>query len=426
MSNEKHEHNDDSLERLFQKKAGDYDIPYREEDWLNLKNQLDLYDAKRVYKRRFLWLAAASLLIVSIFGYFTYDHHTRINELSGQLTEALTEQAQQDQVQQDQGSERPENSIPERPQLNSETGNVSESNSGDKSTAATSEEFAAETSTPASTEAETEYPDHIGELIVQDITEVESEQVSCAECAINRFASRIAPYNPVAATQDKNIYRHSVRGVPAQAQTENDPDIRTSRSGFSAGLAISPDFSSGGSLSNFSSTGYKIGITVSYRLSDRFSVSTGILQSDVRYAAQGKDYNPPSGYWNYGISADEVLAQCLLIDIPVRLEYKVKQWERSGIFISGGVSSYIMLNEQYRFSYDRDDTGLAQEWNDNTGTGHWLSNAGFSAGYEFEVIPNWNLRIEPFLQIPISGVGWGDVNLYSAGTMVAFSYRFKK
>jgi hypothetical protein len=420
MSNEKHEHNDDSLERLFQKKAGEYDIPYKEEDWLSLKNQLDLYDAKRVYKRRFLWLAAASLLIVSVLGYFTYDHHTRINELSGQLTEALTEQAQQNPAQQDQESERPENSIPERPQPDSE------SNSRDESTAATSEEFAADTSTPASTGAETEYPDHIDELIVQEITEVESEQVSCTECAIDRFASRIAPYNPVAATPVEDIYSQSVRGVQAPAQTENDQDIRTSRSGFTAGLAISPDFSSGGSLSNFSSTGYKIGITVSYRLSDRFSVSTGILQSDVRYAAQGKDYNPPSGYWNYGISADEVLAQCLLLDIPVRLEYKVKQWERSGIFVSGGVSSYIMLNEQYRFSYDRDDTGLAQEWNDKTGTGHWLSNAGFSAGFEFEVIPNWNLRIEPFLQIPISGVGWGEVNLYSAGTMVAFSYRFKK
>lgn len=425
MSHDQHKNNDDSLEQLFQKKAADYDIPYREEDWLNLKNQLDLYEARRIYKRRFLWLAAASLLIVSVLGYFTYDHHTRINELSGQLTEAFTEQSQQDQA-----TETPENSTPaERPQSDSESAGESESITGDEFTAAAFEEFADDTSTPANEGTGNEYPVDIrsGEFIVQDIAEFETEQVSCTECAIDRFASRIAPYKPVAAYPDEeeDIYSRSVRRLPASAQKEQDQSIRTSRSGFSAGLAVSPDFSSGGSLSNFSSTGYKIGITVSYRLSDRFSISTGILQSDVRYAAQGEDYNPPSGYWNYGITADEVLAQCLLLDIPVRLEYKVKQWERSGIFVSGGVSSYIMLNEQYRFSYERDDTGLAQDWNDNTGTRHWLSNAGFSAGYEFEVIPNWNLRIEPFLQIPISGVGWGDVNLYSAGTMVAFNYRFK-
>lgn len=38
---------EDAIERLFQEKAREYEIPYREEDWLKLKKRLDRLDQQK-------------------------------------------------------------------------------------------------------------------------------------------------------------------------------------------------------------------------------------------------------------------------------------------------------------------------------------------------------------------------------------------
>ncbi|MDZ7721224.1 MAG: hypothetical protein U5K72_20545 [Balneolaceae bacterium] len=85
MSDEQN-HND-PLERLFRKKAEEYNISYREEDWLKLEKQLDARDMKLYYRRRLRWLAAAAILIFSLIGYYTVQNHNKINELTEQLNQ---------------------------------------------------------------------------------------------------------------------------------------------------------------------------------------------------------------------------------------------------------------------------------------------------------------------------------------------------
>lgn len=426
MSNDKH--NEDSLERLFRKKAGEYDIPYREEDWLKLKNQLDIREAQAIHNRRVRWLAAASVLIISLLGYFTYDHHTKINRLNGQLSEALSEQSPQSE------SIEPENAEPPLSETQPREGNVHEGSSGENTNSGLPDGL---TPVPAPAESDDEVDQvddpagddiEFGEFFVQGITERVAEQASCKDCTLSRFAHRIAQLEPVKIHPPgrERAEPERISEKLAFSYSEGRESSGATLSGLSAGVVVSPDFSTTGSLSNFTSPGYKIGVSISYRIHPRFSVTTGILQSDVKYTAKGEDYNAPEGYWSYGVSADEVVARCLILDIPIRLQYEIMQLGRSRFFATAGMSSYIMLSENYRFRYNGDDTGLRQEWDKNTGTRHWFSNAGFSAGYEYDVHPNWSLRVEPFVQVPISEVGWGNVNLYSAGTMVAFTYRFQK
>ncbi|MDX1638828.1 MAG: hypothetical protein R3281_12715, partial [Balneolaceae bacterium] len=62
---EHREHND-PIEELFREKAGEFDIRYREEDWLKLENRLDKMDARRSRMRRWGWVAAACLLLFSL------------------------------------------------------------------------------------------------------------------------------------------------------------------------------------------------------------------------------------------------------------------------------------------------------------------------------------------------------------------------
>lgn len=83
---EEHNHND-PFEDLFRKKAEEYDISFKEQDWHALEEKLDHHQAIVSYKRRLRWVAAAALLIVSTLGYFTYQNYSRIDQLAQQLNE---------------------------------------------------------------------------------------------------------------------------------------------------------------------------------------------------------------------------------------------------------------------------------------------------------------------------------------------------
>lgn len=414
MSHE-NDHND-SLERLFKKKADDYDIPYREEDWLKLKNRLDIKDAQRAYNRRIAWLAAASVLLISLLGYFTYDHHKKITQLSGQLSEALSGEALNNPL--------PDNTAPPERQEDSEPENRDESltDAGDSVEVPTVETTTSEgTDTPLeSSERSFSFTANIDRVE----TNFDEVYASCLDCGVAPPLFEVAEYE-LSLLNTETSEREADHSQTVSVYEAYDEPSGMNASRVSVGILASPDFSSAGSLANFSSPGYKIGAMISYQLSSRISLSTGLIQSDVRYRADGNDYNPPPGYWQYGIPADEIMARCLILDIPIRMQVEFLQLYRSRFFVTAGVSSYIMLNENYRFRYDRDDTGLAQEWDAKTGTRHLFSNSGFSVGYEHDVHPNWSLRVEPFVQVPISEVGWGNVGLYSAGTMVALTYRFQ-
>jgi len=82
-----------------------------------------------------------------------------------------------------------------------------------------------------------------------------------------------------------------------------------------------------------------------------------------------------------------------------------------------------MQSEEYSFSYRAYQPGQEEGWSGKTGTSHWLSNAGFSIGYEFDVHSNWSMRVEPFIKVPVQEVGWGNVELYSMGSFISLNYK---
>jgi hypothetical protein len=410
-----HQHND-NLERFFQKKAGEFNIPFREEDWLKLEKRLDIRDLKIAHRRRVSWVVAASILVISLLGYFTYENHNRLNQISGILAESS-----------ESGLEpvRPEEAI--QPGFDEFT--ISEMDSGssglDKPVAA--DTITPDQNVPAVQPHDSEYDSDR----IPDSNEIESESFEAEQIFPTHHVATL-PHTPgrmvVTFFTDKPDPA-LVAGSPVDTSRafSTFPDIaikteRSQKTGFVASLVASPDFSTAGSGSRFDGTGYKIGLLGEYRISRNIALISGLVISNVYYTAFGREYNPPD-YWNSGIIPDETRALCLILDIPVSLKFDVLNFERSGIYATAGLSSYIMLNEDYRFRYDDNRYDLAEGINIRNGTRHWFNNANLSVGYELDIHPNWSLRVEPFLKIPVSGVGWGDVKLYSAGSFVSVNFK---
>jgi hypothetical protein len=414
-----HNSHKDPLEQFFEKKAGEYDIPFREEDWNRMAGMLDLRDARTTYRRRVLWIAAASLLVVSLLGYFTFDNYSRINQLARLLEDEPVEDTTPVPAEMDTAGQ----------------GNL-QSATGDRDAG----RLAQNVHDPVSVlpdEQVRKADDRIDVNAADGTGAREGDAVRHGISTVRLAAADAWPGDAAGALNSVPVIKDpgmvAVRLDPAIISASEEPihspvdavygHYESMLSRISATLLMSPDMSTVGSLSNFSSPGYKTGITVQYRFNQRLSVSTGLIRSEVRYSARGRDYDPPV-YWPSNSAPEHMSAVCLLVDIPVTLRYDVLLFSGSRFFATAGLSSYIMLNEAYNFRYDGYASGQLESWNGKTGTRHWLSNAGFSVGYELDVHPNWSILAEPFIAVPLREVGWGNVRLYSVGSYLSVRYRF--
>ena len=95
----------DPLEQFFRRKASEYEIPFREEDWLKLEQMLELRKMQRLYRLRLRRLGMAALLLIGVMGYFIYDNSNRIHRID-QFVQTLGSErfAEQDRA----GSEAPQ------------------------------------------------------------------------------------------------------------------------------------------------------------------------------------------------------------------------------------------------------------------------------------------------------------------------------
>lgn len=423
----------DPIERLFREKAEEYNISYREEDWLKLEKQLDVRDMQLYYRRRIRWLAAASVLILSLIGYYTLQNSQQINQLAEQMnqTEVVEQNEPQSGGETAAGRNDDSNQTASGQESTDESG-TAERGSDQSDNVTDPEASQNEDSEASADEMKVDQTDNFtNEEIVESIRDVERKSVDAVRFHAGQYtdpvkvSERLEFYS--AADQPSEIEKRtpSFDAESSALTLLNDdsiPQKETSTfSKFAVGFVISPDLSTAGSISNFYDPGFKGGILAEYFLSRNISVSSGLTLSNLKYKAAGQEYTPPES-WNYGVMPDQTRAVCLVLDIPVNLKANLKNFGRSRIFATAGLSSYIMLNENYRFSYEGNDSGQSS-WSDRTGTRHWLSNAGLSVGIEYDLSPNWTIRVEPHIKIPLKGVGWGSVDLYSMGSFFSINYK---
>lgn len=418
MTNKKH---NDPLEQFFRKKAGEYDIEYKEEDWLKLEERLDHLDQQNTgWSWRHL-AAAVVIILFSILAFITYQQQLRINQLKEQLSQTENSinvpNLVQDIPADSDGSPKSDDGKDE--ELNNQQDNnelAAKSASSAKATGRTpTAQGELQSRSPSIKDYVVENSQNIARATISENNlTVSAVKVSPGGDGRYPAISSITPplFNAQAAASENPRKNHSSQKLFAHRQIPK----------FTVGLLAGPDMSTVGGISNFYDPGHKLGLMLEYHINKNFAVSVGALHSKVRYTAGGNEYNPPSSYWTYNTIPEQTIGECILIDLPISLKYNFLHFSESRLYATAGASSYIMLDEEYRFNYKYNQQGLRQKWHERTGTRHWMSNATFSFGYELDVTPNLSLRAEPFIRLPLQEVGWGKVKLYSVGSFVSLNY----
>ena len=204
---------------------------------------------------------------------------------------------------------------------------------------------------------------------------------------------------------------------PQQTKTEDQEENSFLRSRWSIGLEFSPDLSTVG-LRGIEDPGYTVGLHVEYHLSSKLSLSGGVSYSKKIYFADEDIESYPGSNPNWTL--DRVNANCDVIDIPVNLSYYQNGYDASGFVFSGGLSTYFMLTEDYDIIYnDPWPEGSQFFRNENQ---HFLGILNLSVGYRKRLSPILSLQAEPFIKIPIQGIGAGDLDLYTSGLRFILKY----
>jgi hypothetical protein len=226
---------------------------------------------------------------------------------------------------------------------------------------------------------------------------------------------------PLVANNDTISKKH-------QATETNTPTASTKKAGSKKGFYlfanIGPEVSQVKLFSfNDNPVSPRFGIGLGYQFNRHWALQTGFFASHKKYIAGPDDYKPkPGSYWN-NVQIISVDADCLVYEIPINLRYYFALKNRSRFFGSVSISSYLMKKESYDYTYIYFGYPVNGKY-DYTGNNHLFSVVGLSAGYEHDLNKRFSFYAEPLLNIPLKGVGDGQIKLYSLILQIGAKFSF--
>ena len=240
---------------------------------------------------------------------------------------------------------------------------------------------------------------------------------------IKKDSSHVDISNPT----DENEKNNSLIKKNTKDVVHKKRNVQKKRNKFINSFALS--FSSGPDATtvksnNFGTINFTYGAGISYELSKRLTLRTGFYVEKKIYDANLSDYHPPARFWNYYPDLKYINADCKIYEVPLIVNFKFSQTPKYHWFGTVGISSFFMKKENYSF-FSKSPSGQTSYNNytiDNKNR-HYLSSIRLSAGYERKVKRNISILAEPYLSVPLTGVGYGKVKLYSAGILFTINVK---
>lgn len=202
-------------------------------------------------------------------------------------------------------------------------------------------------------------------------------------------------------------------------EANDEPAIHGRRPTYRLSLiaALSPDFSS----VNFreqTKPGKNFAGLVAVHITARLSVMSGVISSTKLYRARDVEY--------YGHAYPDAEGDCRIIDIPLNLYYQLNGTGRYSLFAGAGLSSYIMKKESYVFYYDSPYGPASYNKEVRNKNNEWFKVMNISLGVSRQISHRIHIEAEPFVKIPLSGVGEGKLDVSTFGMFLRARYSFLK
>jgi hypothetical protein len=222
---------------------------------------------------------------------------------------------------------------------------------------------------------------------------------------------------PNTALKDSTVASSSTKPVRKKTGTTLMPE-----KGFVFGLIAGPDVSKVNGTGT-DERGFNTGILGGYRFNGRLSLISGVNYTHKYYTAKGADYKPAKGTWLDTVSLSKVVGECFMFEVPVNVRYDLLASKKNYAFASAGLSSYFMQQEDYDFHYTTNSGYYNSRYKSyKVSEQYWFSVLNLSVGYERMLTKRLSLQVEPYLKLPLNGIGFGNMDLSSYGVFFGVRY----
>lgn len=181
-------------------------------------------------------------------------------------------------------------------------------------------------------------------------------------------------------------------------------------------LLVAPAYNGVDNL-NDGSFGGDIGVLVSWNLTPKWQVSTGAVYAKKLYETNLNNYNNEVDY-----AAQTVNADCRVLDIPLNIQYALLRSGKTTVHLGTGISSYLMLKEDYYFEDTSSYGQNSQEVHFTNENQHWLSVLNFQMSVQQQISSRVSINLQPFVKIPTQDIGYAKVRLQSYGMALSASW----
>lgn len=383
-----------NIDDIFREKLldGERYVEYHEADWDALESKLDARPKPIVPWIR-IFSAAAAILLVVIFSWM-------ILRPRGQ----------------DQSITKNEQVRPVNPQPHESENNSSSELSGSSNSPGSKQPL--KPSITVSTNKKRAAIPHLSKEKETKITIEKNEPEN-----IPLFAETSTP-SILAGSIHKN-QQTLVEPVRLGTFSENGSIVNKTRqgknwNGWAIGIIASTDLNGVGSFQH-SSVGGDFGFTVTARITDKWSISTGAIYAKKPYTIAYDQYRPGSKY-QPSVQPDKVHADCRVLDIPVTISYTFLKRKNDSFSLGTGISSYLMLREDYYFQYANSYNQGFNELSIVNRNRHWFGVVNLQASYERQIRTGLSIGFGPYLKLPVDDIGYGRVKLQSAGLAVTVNW----
>lgn len=379
---------DNGIDKLFKDGLHDPEIPFNELDWAKMEQKLDAQGKKRAIP---FWLFAtsgiAAALVVGLFWYFASSDKT---------------------IKEDPKKVEIVNANP--------VVNGTDTSSVVKATSEPAERSVESTVvTPIETPVKNIDQNYVKTPRVIDNSQ---ERVSTPDTAIikeqkkQELIAEVVTPAVTPKTEDKPFLA-AIDSPLADKPTEKSTGKKTTK--LTLSIMAAPDISNA-KLNIDTKISSNIGVLATYAITNKISATTGAIYSRKLYNYGGIGSSGTA----YLKNAWQVNADCIVLDVPLNVNYTFLKRRNYSIGINSGLSSYFMLNEKYKYITEPPGgTQKVSELEIKNQNQHIFGVANLSLSFERRITNTLSFGVQPFVKLPLTGIGNGNARLKSTG--IAFS-----
>ena len=192
---------------------------------------------------------------------------------------------------------------------------------------------------------------------------------------------------------------------------------------FYAGIFGSPDLSTV-KMQSVNGVGTTFGLILGYTFNGgHWAIETGAYVDRKKYYTDGDDFNTKEVRIPYNSWLTDVNGICYMWEIPLNVRYNFNPGAKTSWFATAGLSTYLMSHEKYTYGLEWPGSVAPYDstWNFHNASQYPFSIINLSAGFEQRLGKIGNLRVEPYVRLPLTGLGTGKLPIMSAGVNIGIT-----